>query len=361
MTAVRESAFAAHTAGICVLPPKQDGSKAPDAESWKMYQERRPKLPELTHWYDDPRRTGVGVVTGRISGGLELLEFDDRASAWDAFSRLIEDNGLGDVWRRMTDGYLERTPSGGCHVFFHSPAPSGATKLAQRPKRPDEMRHERDRWQVLIETKGEGGYAIIAPTNGSVHPSGGRYELVSGGWASVASLTADERDAVLSVARMVDERPRPIYTPTPPGHTASDPSNRPGSDYNARTCWAELLTRYGWALDHRQGLTLYWTRPGKDQGVSATTNYRGNGLLWVFTSSTELDPDRSYDPFGFFACMEHGGDFREAARDLARQGYGCPPATADQSRLTRPIRSIPHPRGRRPVIDVSREEARHAG
>ena len=38
----------------------------------------------------------------------------------------------------------------------------------------------------------------------------------------------------------------------------------------------------------------------------------------------DLDPDRSYDRFGFYTVMEHGGDFRAAARSLAGQGHGEP-------------------------------------
>ena len=85
MTPFSDIARAAHAAGICVIPPKQDGSKAPDAASWTEYQRRLPTDAELTRWYADPRRAGIGYVCGRISGGLELLDFDDHASAWDAF------------------------------------------------------------------------------------------------------------------------------------------------------------------------------------------------------------------------------------------------------------------------------------
>ncbi len=331
MTTFSEVARAAQAAGICVLPPKQDGSKAPDALSWTEYQRRLPTDVEVTRWYDDPRRAGIGYVCGRISGGLELLDFDDHASAWDDFQELVEDNGLGDLWTRITSGYLERTPAGGYHVLFRSPHPSGAIKLAQRPKRPSEMQHGRDRWQPLIETKGEGGYVIAAPTNGAVHPSGGRYELLNGGVDSIATLTAAERDSLLAVARMLDQKPRPVYGTEPSTTSGAAQGDKPGDRYNAQTSWDDLLPLYGWRIDHRRGVTTYWTRPGKDQGVSASTNHQGNDLLWPFSSSTDLDPDRSYDRFGFYAVMEHGGDFRAAARTLAGQGYGDPEAgTHDQ-------------------------------
>lgn len=324
MTPFPEIARAAHAAGICVLPPKQDGSKAPDVPSWTEFQHRLPTEQEFARWYDDPRRAGIGYVCGQISGGLELLDFDDAASALDDFEQLVDDNGLGEAWRRATGGYLERTPAGGRHVLFRSPQPTGALKLAQRPKKLEEQQHARDLWQALIETKGEGGYVIAAPTNGAVHPSGGRYELLSGGVETIATLTAEERDGLLAVARMLDQKPRPLYDSGPTPRDSTGSGEKPGDRYNAATSWDELLPAYGWRLDHRRGVATYWTRPGKDEGISATTNHQGSDLLWPFSSSTALDPDRSYDRFGFYTAMEHGGDFRAAARSLAGEGYGNP-------------------------------------
>src|SRR5262249_3881483 len=153
--------------------------------------------------------------------------------------------------------------AGGYHVLFRSPHPSGATKLAQRAKQPHEQQHARDTWQVLIETKGEGGYVVTAPTNGTVHPSGGRYELINGGVSTIATITADERDSLLAVARMLDQKPRPQFSAdsSPRGDRAA--GEKPGDRFNAQTSWDDLLPQYGWTIDHRRGATTYWTRPGK--------------------------------------------------------------------------------------------------
>lgn len=101
---------------------------------------------------------------------------------------------------------------------------------------------------------------------------------------------------------------------------AADPSDtRPGTDFNARTTWAELLEADGWTRT-TTGDTQ-WTRPGKDPsaGLSATTDYMGSDLLYVFTSSVpELQANRSYDRFGYFAAMHHGGDHRAAAAAVKR-------------------------------------------
>ena len=69
-------ALATHDAGLCPVPPRQDGSKAPIGE-WGKYQRKRPPRQRIKAWYGP--HTGVGVVCGQISGNLECLEFDDPA------------------------------------------------------------------------------------------------------------------------------------------------------------------------------------------------------------------------------------------------------------------------------------------
>lgn len=110
-----------------------------------------------------------------------------------------------------------------------------------------------------------------------------------------------------------------------------DPEDtRPGTDYNTRTTWSELLTVDGWTQT-RPGDETAWTRPGKSPsaGQSATTNHDGSDRLFVFTSSTDLEADRYYDRFGYYAAMRHGGDVVAAARALAAQGYGAQKAAPE--------------------------------
>ena len=99
---------------------------------------------------------------------------------------------------------------------------------------------------------------------------------------------------------------------------------RPGDDYNDRTTWDELLIPAGWTfLGERRG-TTYWRRPGKVDGISATTGY-GDGdydCLYVFSTSTTFEAETAYSKFGAYAHLHHGGDYTAAARQLAADGYG---------------------------------------
>jgi hypothetical protein len=64
--------FAAN--GICAVPVATDGSKRPALANWKLYQERLPTPDELLTWFASAE--GVGVICGKVSGNLEMLELE---------------------------------------------------------------------------------------------------------------------------------------------------------------------------------------------------------------------------------------------------------------------------------------------
>ena len=302
-----DAALQACRAGISVLPAREDGSKAPIGESWTRFQRERASEQEITQWYRDGR-TGIGYVCGPVSDDLELLDFDDRAT-FDEFRSRARAAGLGDLLLRVEQGYTEFTPRG-AHLFYRS---NGAKteKLAQA-----------EDGKALIETKGAGGYAVVAPSHGRVHPSGKPYRLTQGGPETVARITPEERAELHRIARTFDQRePRtPAERPAP--SSRSNGELRPGDDFTARATWGETLKQHGWVPVFARNGATYWRRPGKDRGISATTNHEGSDLFYVFSTATPFEARRSYDRFGAYAVLNHGGDHRAAARELGSKGYG---------------------------------------
>jgi hypothetical protein len=313
------TALRAMRAGISVLPPRQNGSKRPIG-AWKNYQTERADEETIREWYANGC-TGVGVVPGAVSGGLELFEFDEPSMA-QRFIAEAERAGMRDLVKQIVAGYCELTPGGGVHWFWRCSEVGGNTKLARRPKRPEEMEDEHDTIKVLIETRGEGGYAIVAPSNGAVHPSGGAYELISGGWESVATITPEEREALFDLARSFDEIPRP---PAPQHFDSTNRvsvGDRPGDRWAAQTDWRAILEPAGWQFVFERDGVSYWRRPGKSWGISASTNYGGSDLLYVFSTSTVFEPEQSYTKFGAYTILNHGGDYAAASRTLLEQQPG---------------------------------------
>lgn len=355
-----DHALSLHAAGVAVLPVRDDGSKAP-AVDWKPYITTGPDEPQVRAWFTGTTH-GLGIITGAVSGHLEMTELEGRAAtALPDLRALAIDTGLGDLWDTITRGWVETSPSGGFHFHYRltDGAVPGNTKLARRPSTDDELAAWKAREttkadtldpamrtkrleriaatthaqvpQVLAETRGEGGYVVVAPTPGTHHPTGRPWVLLLGGPHQVPTITAQQRDAFHSLLRTLDEMPAPDPAPVPsrPARDLGD-GVTPGDDYETKTDWTDLLVPHGWTHISTRGRTRYWLRPGKDkgQGISATTGHADDrDRLFVFTSSTEFTPETPYTKFGAYALLEHAGDHTAAARELARLGFG-EPATA---------------------------------
>ncbi|MFD5818104.1 bifunctional DNA primase/polymerase [Streptomyces sp. NPDC127038] len=343
---LREVARELDAAGLCPLPVKQDGSKAPDVRSWTPYKTTRSTPEEHDRWFGDGRRTGIGIVTGAVSGNIELIEFEGRAVAeglLDEVTELAENSGLGELWQAVTTGWAEKSPSEGVHlkVVVDGRPAAGNQKLASRLAREDEYTdQERQRLRekpnskivrVLIETRGEGGFVVIAPSHGSVHPSGKPYLRISGGPSTMPVLGPDDLDAVYALCRAVDAMPKEEKAKTAPRPKRELPPGavRPGDDFEAKADWPEII---GDDFDpiFTRGQVTFWRRKGKSRGISATTGYaKDRDRLYVFSTSTAFEAETPYDKFAAYTLLTQGtttaSAFKQAAGELRRRGYGSEP------------------------------------
>lgn len=102
---------------------------------------------------------------------------------------------------------------------------------------------------------------------------------------------------------------------------------RPGDDFNNRATWDEILLAHGWQRPNwKSGDKVSWTRPGKplSEGASAITGGARHGdRFYCFSSSVkEVPTGKLLDKFALYAHLNHRGDFADAAKTLARKGYG---------------------------------------
>jgi hypothetical protein len=328
-----ETALKAHDLGLSVVPPEQDGTKRPHADipdgldengrqkyTWKQYQTIPATRDHIIGWYQSGNRTGLGLACGGTKK-IELFEFDDEAT-YHEFKRAAAELGLAELVQWIETGYSERTPCGGVHWFFYCDAVRGSGKLAERPIPTKEDPHKR---KTLIETKGQGGYAVIAPSNGRVHETGGAYVLLNGGLETIRTIAPHERDLLDDLARSFDEIPEKPAKKSSPSFKATTSSSdqegtRPGDDFNTRSDWSDILKPHGWVEVFTRANVTYWRRPGKDHGWSATTGHCKG--LKVFSTSTPFSTKGTYTPFGAYTVLNHHGNFNTAAQTLAKTGFG---------------------------------------
>jgi hypothetical protein len=291
-TSLLPSALAYRESGLSVLPAVRL-QKRPRLPGWKEFQLRIPQEHQIVEWFSKPE-DAICVVTGQVSGNLEMLDFDrggDRFEAWkeqippELFARIV----------------IETSQSGGKHVIYRCSEPiNGNMKLA--------MGFRDGAMVTLIETRGEGGLFLCAPTLG--------YSLEQGSLTEIPVLTPQEREILLETAWSLNE-----YLPTAdvPADSQFVPENRPGDDFNNRGDIRALLIKHGWTLVKKAENEL-WRRPGKANGWSASLKDKS---FYVFSgNAAPLEPNRAYSPFAVYAWLEFGGDFEMAARMLRQQGYG---------------------------------------
>ena len=321
------TAMAYLAAGLSCLPATK-AKKHPAIGSWKNWQKRLPTEVEVRAWFSNAH-DAICVVSGAVSGNLECMDFDNGGELFAAWMEKVDTELLAKL-------VIERTPSGGYHVLYRSEEPVGGNAKLARGMRDGERKS-------LIETRGEGGLFLCAPTEG--------YALQQGDFASVPTITPDARQALLEAARSLDELPA-ASTPTAPaganvGQRGADSAPTggkdafdlaPGDDFNARGDIQPLLLAAGWqfAGENPDGNAL-WTRPGKDprNGISAT--YK-DGSFYVFSSNAApFEPNVMYSPFAVYATLNHNGDYTAAASALLAQGYGKP--KSDLSGVTLNLKS----------------------
>lgn len=310
-------------AGFSVIPTATNGTKA-TLGTWKTNQEHAADTATVTGWFRNGH-PGLGVVCGTVSGNLEMLELEGRAildGTGERFLAALDECGLGEVKRRVLAGYCEQSPSGGIHILYRvDGAPvAGNAKLAQRPNPAEDGA----RAYPLIETRGSGGYVVVAPSHGPVHQSGRPWVLVAGAPSTIATISADECAALHSVARSFDEMPAPDPIPDPVAIERGGGRLQPGTDYNERASWDEVLGPAGWVAVTRNAVRTLWRRPGKRLGVSAATGGASGDFLYVWTTSTELPAEVGLSKWRAYALLHHGGDFSAAAKALGVLGYGNP-------------------------------------
>jgi len=161
--------------GYSVLPIIL-GDKYPSVKGehmkWTEYQDRLPTESELIKWFENPHNQ-IGVITGKVSGGLFIFDFDS-----------IKGNPTDD-WEKAFDEFLEKFPefrdslcimtgSGKLHIY--GMCPEMQRNLTRKVK------YIRDKHTgktvAAIESRANDSQSLCPP---SIHPYGGEYTPVDEG------------------------------------------------------------------------------------------------------------------------------------------------------------------------------------
>lgn len=302
-----------HSAGISLIPvrDKQIGdypAKTP-YKGWKQYQSEIIPLAELWNQLEKYDTTAVAIICGAVSGKLEIIDIDVKYKPGiDAVLFLAIEAIYPELFKRIR---IHGTPSGGYHLLYRVDTGTipGNKKLAGRP------RTENDPPKPIninfLETRGEGGYAVAPPSLGySVHQD-----------VPIPLITWNERCALEAICKSHSE----IIEVAPVKATKAQNdyySTNPFEHFNGSNEAEEVLQLGGWKVLNRESSNFIWfTRPGKDTGISASFNKKKR-VFYIFTSSTEFEESKGYNPASCLSILQHGGDRKKTYAYLVQKGYG---------------------------------------
>jgi hypothetical protein len=282
---IQEWLFKYHKKGYSFFNTKCNEKKV--YTKWEEFQTRKPTDQEIKQWLRLPTQN-YAIVCGEIS---DLLVID------------VDTKNGGDPTPFLNRGFYEvRTPSGGYHFYFKYDPALKSTK------------HDQKGFLKGIDIQSERALVFCPP---STFPSKGVYTLVND--APIESIPDDlllrilealepEEDAVEYVPNLKPKNPE---------------SRRPGDIFNALATWEDVLLPLGWTrVGNNHNGTQYWRRPGKTDGISASTNWKGYDLFFPYTTSVDdLVQKKGYTKFTLLATLRYEGDFNKAAVALVHENY----------------------------------------
>lgn len=170
--------------------------------------------------------------------------------------------------------------------------------------------------KVLMETRGEGGYFVAPPTQG--------YEFIQGNLSTINSITSAEYELLFTIARSFDQMPFKNEHLQTKVSTESQWNGKlsPFDDFNQRGDVLGILKEHGWTFIYQSGPREHYKRPGTTDSVTSANFHRDSRIFYVFSTSTEFEAGRGYNPVQVYAILKHNGDYSAASKALYAQGYG---------------------------------------
>lgn len=263
----------------------------------------------------------LAIVCGAISGGIEMIDIDCKyditGTLYSRYKHAINE-AAPDLLAKLV---VEKTKNNGYHFIYKCEVIGKNQKLAKRYATSAETaKDHNEKQKVLLETRGEGGYFVCAPSEG--------YKLVHGKLEQIQTITPQERDILMECARSFNE----IFVEKPITYTNTSKhyaNKTPIDAYNESEHIHDLLAEYGWTIVKQDAKNIYYRRAGKTIGHSATYS-PSLRKFYVFSTSTEFESETAYSPAAVYNQLKANGNWHNCVKMLHEAGYGEMPKKIDE-------------------------------
>ncbi len=267
---------------------------------FKPWTEFQTQIAPVEDWYSHYIKQGyVGVICGRISLNSEIIDVDVKndpaKTIWDDYKALIP----AALFDRLI---IHETVNDGYHLIYRCP---------EATIEPNQQLAKHTNNDVLIETRGEGGY-FCTHTND--------YKVIQGTFdlktlnVDIPVITAQERSQLLEIARsltrFIIQKPEKPFAYSIPAI----------NDFNEKFSIVEVFTKHDWVVTREDQEKVYLKRNGS---LAAHSGYyfKGTKTFFCFSTSTEFAAGKPYNHFQVLQVLEGKNDFRTTVRLLPDLGF----------------------------------------
>jgi hypothetical protein len=258
-----------------------------------------------------PDATYLGLVCGY--NNVEIIDVDlkvlttgkAKEDFWNNLIKDLDDNLEGFYEKTV----IAKTVSGGYHIIYRNEKREycdGNTDLAKLNICKEQ----------IIETRGEGGFAII-------------YDLEGNDYSRLKTLqpiTKEEKDIIFAVCRSFNEAKEKEQVNTTYFKTVSNwtGGKTPWEDYNERVSVWDLISN-DFTIVGENSKSVQVLRNGSKAAHSGYI-FKDTNTLYLFSSNArvnnyELEQRTIYTPFKLF-CISQNLEYSEGAKELLKNGFG---------------------------------------
>ena len=238
---------------------------------------------QIRNWWREWSDAMIGMPTGRVSG-IDVLDLDLKPDEY------IDGREFVPNWRELSP-VIVRTPSGGVHGWFKS---AGT------------IRSSSDQIAPGVDTRGEGGYAIVPPSR---HRDGD-YSFINGDINDIGRLPTF---------------PRELFAKLGPRHEGCVNANPEANPENLRAAMQVIPNPdLGWDEWKKFGLAIWRATRGSEAGFAiwnewsaCSTKYHADNTRRAWDGITRSPPARIGAGTIFYQANQNDPGWQRSADDAA--------------------------------------------
>lgn len=267
---------------------------------WKIHQTEIVNKDLFETYYKDARTNGIGIATGY--NNLEVIDVDlkvlhslkDQQDFWNEYLSFLQDN-IDSFDEKFV---IYKTINNGYHILYRCKKIEGNKKIAKL----------KDQTEAIIETRGIGGYVFVYEN-----------QISKKSYTEIQEISELDREVLIEVSKTYNYSEEKI-THEPLNKTYDESELKPWVDYNNRVTIFDIIGQDFEIV--RQLKDKYIIKRHGAQSAHSGYVYKNSGCMFLFTTATCYPNEKLVTPFAAYAYKNFAGDFKQAASEIYRQGYG---------------------------------------